>query len=375
MLDSYQAWLLLTRCPGLGSSRILKLINHFGNAEAVFSQKTLPTEFKIPAKSLDWVKHPDLESIQPDLEWLEKEHNHIITIDDDLYPTLLKKAESPPPVLFVTGKPEVLFQPQIAVVGSRNASQVGLENTRSFCYDLASKGLTITSGLAIGVDGTAHKAALQAGGTTIAVTGTGLDVVYPSQNRELAHEIAKTGALVSEFPIGTKPHAKNFPRRNRIICGLSLGTLVIEAGIQSGTLITARQTMEINRPVMAIPGSIHNPNAKGCNYLIKQGAKLVESAPEIVEELTPLAHSLSFQIKEKLELLKNKTVQTENKPYINAGENENNELLSHIMYEPTAIDDIIINSGLTAREVASTLLILELEDKIRALPGAQYIRI
>jgi DNA processing protein len=318
---------------------------------------------------------PDFNAIKNDILWLEKPNNHILAIDNDLYPPLLKQTEDPPPLLYVTGDPNTLLQPQLAVVGSRNASPIGLKNTHSFCFDMAQKGITITSGMALGVDGEAHRAALDAGGNTIAVMGTGLDVVYPAKHKTLAHDIASNGALISEFPTGTKPNAHNFPRRNRIICGLSLGTLVIEAGVQSGTLITARQTMEINRPVMAIPGSIHNPLAKGCHHLIKQGAKLIESADEILQELTPLAQSLSLQIQEKLSSLENKTVQTENKSYIKGGENDPLLLLEHIMYDPTPIDEIISNSGLSAQEVASTLLILELEDKIQALPGAQYSRL
>lgn len=375
MVNTTQAWLLLTRTKGLGSTRISSLLKHFGSAEEIFSQKTFPSHLNIPASILSALKNPDLNSIAQDLTWLEKSGNHLLPIDDDLYPPLLKQINSPPPLLFVTGQPDVLLLPQLAVVGSRNASAIGLKNTHSFCYDLTKNGLTITSGMALGVDGKAHIAAIEAEGKTIAVMGTGLDVVYPARHKELAHEIAKNGALISEFPTGTKPHAHNFPRRNRIICGLSLGTLVIEAGLQSGTLITARQTMEINRPVMAIPGSIHSPMVKGCHYLIKQGAKLVESADEILEELTPLAQSLSLQIKEKLTSLEDKTVQTSNKSYIKGECDDHEIILNLIMYDPTAIDEIILKSQLTTQEVSSILLILELENKIQALPGAQYIRI
>lgn len=374
-MEILQGWLLLVRCPGIASVKINGLLNHFGSIESLFEQKQFPDFLKIPAQSQEFLKSKDMSRIKDDLNWLEQENNHLLTIDDGLYPPLLKQSQSPPPVLFITGNPETLLQPQIAVVGSRNVSPIGKKNTESFCKDLASGGLCITSGLAMGVDGIAHEAALSVAGSTIAVAGTGLDIVYPARHRQLAHKIAETGALVSEFPVGTGAHAANFPRRNRIICGLAMGTLVIEAGIQSGTLITARQTMEINRPVMAIPGSIHNPNAKGCNYLIKQGARLIESAPEIIEELAPQAHSLSAQIKENLELLEDKPVQTKNKPYINAGVNENDDVLKCVLYEPTAIDEIIEKSGLKAQEVASTLLILELEEKIQALPGAKYIRI
>jgi len=375
MIDSHQAWLMLIQIKGLGFKRISRLLKHYVSVENIFYQSSYPSHLKIPSSPLAELKNPDLNNIYNDLNWLEKENNYLISIDDDLYPPLLMLTDSPPPVLFVTGNPDVLLQPQLAVVGSRNATPVGLKNTHSFCFDIARHGLTITSGMALGVDGKAHYGALDAGGKTIAVMGTGLDVVYPAKHKELAHQIAQNGALISEFSVGTKPNAHNFPRRNRIICGLSLGTLVIEAGMQSGTLITARQTMEINRPVMAIPGSIHSPMAKGCHALIKQGAKLVESAQEILEELTPLAHSLSIQIKEKLSLLEDKTVQSGNMPYIK-GESEDHELiLNSVLFEATSIDKIIIESGLNTQQVSSILLILELEDKIQALPGAQYIRI
>jgi len=379
MIDYHQAWFVINRTTGLGSVRIRKLLNHFESIENIFNQTSYPQHLNLPAATQAALKNPNIKNITADLQWLEKVDNHILTIDDDLYPPLLKQADSPPALLYVTGDPLVLLQPQLAVVGSRNASTVGLKNTHSFCYDLAKNGLTITSGMALGVDGKAHQAALQAKGKTIAVMGTGLDVVYPAKHTELAHDIAHSGALISEFPIGTKPNAYNFPKRNRIICGLSLGTLVIEAGIQSGTLITARQTMEINRPVMAIPGSIHSPMVKGCHALIKQGAKLVESAAEILEELTPLAQSLSLQIKEKLSLLDDKPIKSVNKPHIEDNNETKNDghalILGHIMYDPTTIDEVILKSGLTAQEVSSILLILELEDKIQALPGAQYIRI
>lgn len=374
-MDYNQAWLMLTHTKGLGTVRIKQLLEYFKSVENIFTESVFPPNLKIPAAVQSQLKNPNLDLIKKDLIWLEKPNNHIVTIDNDLYPPLLSQTDSPPPLLYVTGDPNTLLQPQLAVVGSRNASPVGLKNTHTFCCDLAKSGLTITSGMALGVDGKAHKAAIEVGGNTIAVMGTGLDVVYPARHKELAHLISQNGALVSEFPTGTKPNAHNFPRRNRIICGLSLGTLVVEAGVQSGTLITARQTMEINRPVMAIPGSIHSPMAKGCHLLIKQGAKLVESGNEILEELTPLAQSLSLQIQEKLSSLENKTVQTENKSYIKSDDTDHTLVLNTIMYDPTSIDEIISKSGLTAQEVASTLLILELDDKIQALPGAKYSRI
>ena len=372
-MENYNAlWLYLARIKGLKPATIEKLLSYFESIDAVFKQKTFPPELKVSKEAQLAIKNPQLNSVEKDLKWLEGADNYILTINDTCYPPLLKQAQSPPIVLFVTGNPDVLLQPQLAVVGSRNASSIGLENTHSFCYNLSCKGLVVTSGMALGVDGKAHQAALDAGGQTIAVMGTGLDSVYPAKHRDLAHYIAERGALISEFPIGTPAKASNFPRRNRIICGLSLGTLVVEAAMKSGTLITARQTMEINRPVMTIPGSIHNPLAKGCHHLIKQGAKLVESADDIYEELTPLAHSLSLQIKEKLSIIDNLAVKSAPLSDINK---EHFAVLEKINYEPTSIDEIILKTKLTAQEVSSILLILELDDLIHALPGAQYIRI
>jgi len=374
-MDYHQAWLLLNRTKGIGVAKIRQLLSYYESVEKIFQQPSYPEHLLLNASIKSSLKAPDLKTIESDLRWLNKDNNHLLALDDDLYPPLLKQTDSPPPLLYATGKLECLLLPQLAVVGSRNATPAGLKNTRSFCYDLAKKNLCITSGMALGVDGTAHRAALDAEGTTIAVMGTGLDVVYPAKHKDLAHDIAENGVLISEFPTGTRPNSFNFPRRNRIICGLSLGTLVVEAGTQSGTLITARQTMEINRPVMAIPGSIHSPLAKGCHLLIKQGAKLVESAQEILEELTPLAQSLSLQIKEKLFSLEEKPVKTDRNPYISEQNDEHHALLQHILYEPTAIDKIIAKSKMSTQEVSSILLILELEDKIQALPGANYIRL
>ena len=372
-MDTIKAWFLLTRIKGLGYARIKSLLDYYQDIPQIFQQTSFPEHLNLPKSVQQSLKNPNLDSIKRDLNWLEKENNHILTIADDLYPPLLKKTDSPPPILYITGNPDVLLKPQLAVVGSRNASVGGLKNTHAFCYDLAKSGLTITSGMALGVDGAAHKAAIAANGNTVAVMGTGLDSVYPPKHRDLAHQIAETGALVSEFPIGTKPNTYNFPRRNRIICGLSLGTLVVEASLKSGTLITARLTMEINRPVMAIPGSIHSPMAKGCHLLIKQGAKLIESAQEIMEELTPMAQSLSLEIKQKLNNLVEKEENLQNNT--EKLDSEHQSVLNCIDYEPTALDEIIQKTQLKAQEISSILLILELENKIQAMPGAHYIRI
>ncbi len=231
----------------------------------------------LDADTIRALSHPDQALLKADLEWLAQTGHDLLTWDSARYPALLRHLSSPPAALYADGDPEILWQPQLAIVGSRNPTAGGIDNAREFASALVQHGLTITSGLASGIDGTAHAAAIAAGGKTIAVAGTGLDRVYPMRNRALAASIRKNGVLVSEFPPGTEPRRAHFPSRNRIISGLSLGVLVIEAGLNSGSLITARLAVEQGREVFALPGSIHNPMSKGCHRLIREGAKLVES--------------------------------------------------------------------------------------------------
>lgn len=303
--------------------------------------------------------------VKSDLRWAELSNNHLITLHNPLYPAQLREIHDPPPILFVTGDPEVLSTPQLAIVGSRNPSASGKENAREFAFHLAKSGITITSGLAIGIDGACHTGALEADGLTIAVTGTGLDRVYPASQHQLAHAVAESGAIVSEFPPGTEARASNFPRRNRIISGLSLGTLVVEAAEKSGSLITARLASEQGREVFAIPGSIHNPLARGCHRLIRQGAKLVETAGDILEELAPLIGN----IKAPLEKERDDSSATES----NLAP-EYQKLLECMGYDPLQMDLIIDRSGLTPEEVSSMLILLELEGHVSSAPGGIYCR-
>src|SRR5690554_6041121 len=261
--ENIKAWLHLYRAPGLGYVGLSRLLEYFGQVDTILRQSKFPAELQVPASAKQYLKQCSDDDLKPVLSWLDKPDNHIIPFNDAVYPPQLKATDDPPVLLFVKGRIEALLMPQLAVVGSRRASQGGLDNSRSFCYDLAKKNWVITSGLAAGIDAAAHQAALDAGGLTVAVMGTGINAIYPKSNQQLAKDIIAQGAVVSEFDFNTPPQATNFPRRNRIIAGLSLGTLVVEAGQKSGTLITARLTNEINRPVMAIPGSIHNPMAKG----------------------------------------------------------------------------------------------------------------
>jgi len=276
-------------------------------------------------------------------------------------------------LLFIKGDPQALLLPQLAVVGSRHASQSGLNNAHAFCFDLAQRGLVITSGLAAGIDSQAHEAAIEAKSQTIAVMGTGVNTIYPKKNQALAKTIPDYGAVISEFPFNTPPNAHNFPRRNRIIAGLALGTLVVEAAQKSGTLITARLTMENNRPVMAIPGSIHNPMARGCHQLIKQGAQLVESAQDILNEVAPSIAMLTDQLKTSIqdisdEAQEKQTVHTELS-------DSQQHIFKHLDFNPIAFDDIVTLTDLSSSDVASDLLIMELSGLIEKLPGAKYLKI
>ncbi len=370
--NNQESWLHLLNAPGLGFARISQLIEHYGSADNIISQSSFAPELKIPNKAIHHLSKVSSDQIQHELLWLEKNNNYLLTIDDPLYPPQLKQISDPPVALFVKGNVHALLLPQLAVVGSRNASQAGLKNAHAFCHDLSKSGLVISSGLASGIDTQAHQGALDAGGQTIAVMGTGINSIYPKSNHELAKTIANQGAVVTEFPLNTPPHAYNFPRRNRIIAGLSVGTLVVEATNKSGTLITARLAMENNRPVMAIPGSIHNPMSKGCHQLIKQGAKLVESAQDIMEELTPSIDMLSDQLKDSLVSMEDSSLElTDDQPNISLTESQKH-ILNQLDFIPTSFDAIVDQSELSSAEVASNLLIMELSGLVEKLPGAKY---
>ena len=298
--------------------------------------------------------------IDYDMSWLEQQNNSVITYNDTHYPAQLKEIADPPPVLFVRGNPDLLSLPQIAIVGSRNPSALGEETAFNFAKALSLYGFVITSGLALGIDGASHRGALNAQGYTVAVAGTGLDRVYPARHKELATEIVNTGVMISEFPPGTNAKANHFPRRNRIISGLCQGLLVVEAAKQSGSLITARMALEQNREVFAIPGSIHNPLARGCNALIREGAKLVETTQDILEELNQYYQQdeklIPFTLQSTLDL-------------------EQQTLLNLVMFSPTSIDTLVENSNESVEVISSMLLILELQGYIEATPGGCYIRI
>ncbi|RMG36929.1 MAG: DNA-protecting protein DprA [Gammaproteobacteria bacterium] len=359
------AWLTLLRAPGLGPRRLLPLLEQVADPEVLLASPPPNT----PEKVRQALGEADREQAKRDLEWLTESGNRLLPYTADDYPPLLRELADPPLALFLRGDAALLGLPQIAVVGSRNASRAGLENAHRFARHLADSGLVVTSGLAAGIDSAAHRGALAAGsGTTIAVLGTGLDRVYPARNRELAHQIAEQGLLVSEYPPGTTPLRGNFPRRNRIIAGLSLGTLVVEATLASGSLITARLAGEIGREIFAIPGSIHNPRARGCHALIRQGAKLVETGAHIVEEL----------VSQLGRLLPEEPMTADLDPGVSSAPDldpDYRELLELMGWEPVSIDWLVTQSRFSAAEISSMLLLLELQGHVSSEPGGLFVRL
>ncbi len=357
-------WLALLHCPGIGPSRFLDLTQRYGSPKAVFDYgiKEL-NRSSLPSNTLDWLRNPDWSTIKKDLAWLEAENDHhIIPLAAPEYPAQLKQTSNPPPLLFVNGDPRVLSMPQLAIVGSRNPSAGGKENAHNFAKSLSEAGLVITSGMALGIDTAAHSGALKGNSVTIAVTGTGLDRVYPARNRALAHQIIEQGALVSELPFGTPPLAAHFPRRNRIISGLTLGTLIVEAAPNSGSLITARLAGEQGREVFAIPGSIHNPLARGCHSLIRQGARLVESVDDILSELAPLIQHPQIE-------------NNAPNPSAEPPEPDQQTVLENMGHDPVTIDTLVERCHLTTEEVSSILLVLELQGMVCSAAGGLYSRL
>ena len=355
-------WLALHRAPLIGSRRFALLLSHYGNPRAVFEAH--PDEWAaigIPQKTIDYLRNPDWRSVAGDLNWLNGDQRHCLTLDDARYPALLREIPDPPPLLFVEGDPAALSLRHIAMVGSRGPSPTGRKTAHEFAKALVPAGFGVASGLALGIDAAGHRGALDSGGVTVAVAGTGPDQVYPRQHQALAREIiARQGAMVSEFPPGTEPKAGNFPRRNRIISGLSLGTLVVEAATQSGSLITARLALEQGREVFAVPGSIYSPLSRGCNDLIKEGAKLVQSIGDIVEEFTPVVASNRRECPPI-------PLPLGNEPHC--------ALLKCIAYDPTSVDTLVAVTGDSPESIASMLLLLELQGYVESAPGGCYVRI
>ncbi len=348
---------------GIGRVSLIRLAERFDDN---FNHITGASRSELQAAGLhqdqiDQILNPDSARVDQELEWAEQSGNQIICYDDEAYPVLLQQTVNFPPLLYCSGNIELLANPQIAIVGSRHCTPGGAKTATDFARMLARSGLTITSGMATGIDTHAHSGALACGGNTIAVTGTGLDRIYPASNRQMAYDIQEKGLLVTEFPLGTSPRSDNFPRRNRIISGLCVATLVVEAARRSGSLITAHQAVEQGREVFAIPGSIHNPQARGCHQLIREGAKLVDQVSDIIEELSSLLGFVAQQ--QKIE------------PGDIQLDQEAIGLLEAIGYDPVSTDTLVERSGLTIDKLSSMLLSLELSNLIQSAPGGCFIRI
>ncbi|MEK6685889.1 MAG: DNA-processing protein DprA [Pseudomonadota bacterium] len=358
-----ESWLHLNLIDGLGGESIRRLLIAFGEPAAIFSATTTALERIVKPPIAKHIKQgADGNKIAAALKWLEDPTNAIITLADLDYPAQLLNIADPPPLLYFKGRRELLQELALAVVGSRNATPQGLSNAEAFSEAASNAGLCIISGMALGIDTAAHQGGLRGVAASIAVVGTGLDIVYPAKNHPLAHKLAKEGALISEFPLGTPAIGRNFPRRNRIISGMSQGCLVVEAALRSGSLITARQALDQGREVMAIPGSIHSPLSKGCHALIKQGAKLVENTQDILDELSCLP-------------LSNGKNNNQREEFTTEQSTENTVLLKHLGYDAVDIDTLCARSGLTAEVVSAMLLTLELDGQISSLPGGCYQRI
>jgi DNA processing protein len=357
------SWLAAIRLSGIGPVTLSQWLAAFGDIKTLFSATEAElNHVGFTPKQIYALQHPEWHAAEKDLHWCDKHHCAVISILDPRYPSALKEIHGAPTVLFVQGDAMLLNQPQLAIVGSRNPTAVGRDLAHQFAQQLTQAGLLITSGFALGTDAAAHRGALAAGGKTVAVFGTGLDVIYPASHRQLAEAVLAHGALVSEFSPEELPHARNFPRRNRIISGLSLGVLVVEAALRSGSLITAKYALEQGRDVFAIPGSIHNPLVRGCHELIRQGAKLVETAKDVIEELGGLKPMI-LPIKDEVSL-----------PRRNELDKKTRAFLAQMSYEVTSFDTIIMRSGLTASEVSSMLLTLELLGYVRTVHGGYQLK-
>ncbi len=358
------AWLRLSLAPGVGSSAQRRLLAVFGLPEAVFAAGHRAVAAVVGSDVADsLLAAPDPAALETALAWTQQPGNHILTLADAVYPQSLLDTADPPILLYAKGDLTLLRRPALAVVGARSATAQGTDNARAFARALAEAGLAIVSGLALGIDAAAHQGALDAqGGATIAVIGTGADRIYPARNQALAHAIAERGLMLSEFPLGTPPRPHNFPRRNRLIAGLARGVLVVEAALGSGSLITARLAADSGREVFAIPGSIHSPLSRGCHRLIRDGAKLVEMATDILEELQLDGSAMARPTEP---------------PAVTAPAADDDPaaaLLANLGHDPVDLDTLAARSGLTVDALYAILLPMELDGRIARLPGGRFQR-
>jgi DNA processing protein len=362
------AWVSLTRAPALGIPALVRALEFLESAQGILEASDASRRRAgISAAACEFLSGPRARATSAERAWLENPRHRVVPFTDPLYPSSLRAAKRRPLALYVAGSTEALSDPLLAIVGSRNPTAQGRDTAHDFSEYLAGRGLAISSGLALGIDSAAHRGALAAQGVTLAVLGSGVDLVYPASNRPLADEILARGALVSAFPLGTPPRRENFPRRNSLIAGLSLGTLVVEAARGSGSLITARLAAASGRKVFAIPGSIHSPLSRGCHELIRRGATLTETAHDILSALnfsafsappppapaghrTPVQHEFPMDKEPKI-------------------------LLDALGFDPTDLDALVVRTGLKAEAVSSMMLILELEGHVQAAPGGRYSRV
>jgi len=363
------AWLRLSLAPDIGNIGARRLLAAFGLPQAVFGQSVPALEQVVPrqaARALGEEPAALASLLETTWQWLSHESvagtRHILTLADSRYPQALLDTEDPPLMLYVAGRLPQAWPTGIAVVGSRNPTPQGLDNARAFSRSLAQAGLTVVSGLALGIDGAAHEGALEGAApgqlATIAVVGTGLDRPYPKQHLDLSRRIAQRGLIVSEYPLGTPPLAQNFPKRNRIIAAFGQGTLVVEAALQSGSLITARQALEQGKEIFAIPGSIHSPQSRGCHALLKQGAKLVESAQDILEELRLAPPAAADAVESQ-----------------QPATDRSDPLLEALGFEPVGIDALVARTGMSAQDLQARLLEYELDGEVARLPGGLFQRV
>ncbi|AWN14742.1 DNA-processing protein DprA [Salinisphaera sp. LB1] len=367
-MSDRSAWLRLATTPGIGATLAGRLVARFGSAQAALTGSDAGwRDAGLPAPARRALAEPPGEAMARTEAWLAEDGHHFLTLDHPAYPPALAELDPPPPWLYALGDLDLLDYPAIAIVGSRNPSHAGRDAAHEFGRALAAAGLVVVSGLARGIDAAAHEGALDADGYTIAITGTGLDRVYPAANKALAERIAERGLLLSEFGLGTQPLRGNFPRRNRVIAGLCTATLVVEAARASGSLITARMASAANREVFALPGSIHNPLARGCHQLIREGAKLVETTDHILEEI---AGSIDGYRRGPAPRA---SAQNPEPPEADGNDNAA-ELLAAVGHDPVRIDDLVARTGWPADAVSSTLLILELEGRVQAVAGGAYVR-
>jgi DNA processing protein len=364
MPSQHRSWLILKHAY-LSAAEVQALVDLYGEVDEIVCQpRSRLLESGLAAEKCDAITTPDETTIRLALDWLDQDEHFLIAWGEETYPEMFTQIPGPPLALFVNGNVDALHMPALAVIGSRNPTQGGRRNAHDFSKHLASQGFVIISGLAQGIDTAAHEGALDAGGKTIAFLGTGIDRVYPAANRDLAHAIAGEGALVSEYPLGAPPERWHFPERNRLISGLSLGTLVVEAARRSGSLITARLAAEQGREVFALPGSIHNALARGCHELIRQGAKLAETADDILNELRPLAGHMRETADES----------ATKQPPPTETDDDYAELRRTLSHDPTSIDELEKKSGLTIDQLSSMLLILELHGEVESLSGGRYVK-